>query len=61
MFANTKVSIISEGKQHLGAPLSSGPFVLKYTRDKIDEWIDKIRQLSTIAKTQLHTQLLLTD
>ena len=52
LFANTKINITTEGKRHLGAAISSNEFRVKYVTEKVDEWIDELRRLSTYAKSQ---------
>ena len=42
LFTNTKINITTEGKSHL----------VKYVTERVDEWIDELRTLSTYAKSQ---------
>ena len=52
LFTNTKISIATEGKRHLGSAIGSNKFRVKYVIEKVDEWIDELRTLSTYAKSQ---------
>ena len=52
MFTNTKINITTEGKRHLGAAIGSNEFRVKYVTEKVDEWIDELRTLSTYAESQ---------
>ena len=52
LFTNTKISIATEGKRHLGSAIGSNEFRVKYVIEKVDEWIDELRTLSTYAKSQ---------
>ena len=53
-FAGTGVNITTEGKRYLGAALGTEAFVSAYVKEKVKEWISKIKHLSQIAKTQPH-------
>ena len=52
LFTNTKINITTESKRHLGAAIGSNEFRVKYVTEKVDEWIDELRTLSTYAKSQ---------
>ena len=52
MFTNTKINITTEGKRHLGAAIGSNKFRVKHVTEKVDEWIDELRTLSTYVKSQ---------
>ena len=52
LFTNTKINITTEGKRHLGAVIGSNKFRVKYVTEKVDEWIDELRTLSTYVKSQ---------
>ena len=53
LFTNTKINITAEDKRHLGAAIGSSEFRVKYVTEKVEEWIDELRTLSTYAKSQL--------
>ena len=52
IFKGTGVKITSEGKRHLGAALGSASFRKSFMQEKVDEWVNEIRVLSQIAKTE---------
>ena len=52
LLKNTKINITTEGKRHLGAVIGSNEFRVKYVTEKVNEWIDELRTLSTNAKSQ---------
>ena len=54
LFQGTGVNITTNGKQHLGAALGSRSFVESYMQDKVGQWVDIIKNLSVIARTQPH-------
>ena len=53
LFTNTKINITTEDKRHLGTAIGSNEFRVKYVTEKIEEWIDELRALSTYTKSQL--------
>ena len=53
-FENTQVRITTEGKPHLGAALSTQAYIDHYVSHKVQQWSNEIKQLSSIAHTQLH-------
>ena len=52
IFKGTGVKITSEGKKHLGAALGHASFRKAFVQDKVDEWVEEIRVLSAIGKTE---------
>ena len=56
-FQGTGVSIISEGKHHLGAALGSPSFITSFVEKQVTSWIKELQQLSDISV--FHTQLLM--
>ena len=52
LFTNSKINNTTEGKRHLGAVIGSNEFRVKYATEKVNEWIDELRTLSTYAKSQ---------
>ena len=54
IFADTDIKITSEGRKHLGAVIGSLNFKNEYIDGLIDEWIEEIKKLSEIAKTEPH-------
>ena len=54
-FKNTDVSIITtEGKSHLGAALGTEDFVQAFVNGKVQQWVEEVKHLSSIAQTQPH-------
>ena len=51
-FDNTKITITTETKRHLGAALGSRLFVKQYMYDNVMEWRSSILKLADIAKPQ---------
>ena len=54
LFQGTGVNITTNGKRHLGAALGSRSFVESYMQDKVGQWVDIIKNLSVIDRTQPH-------
>ena len=50
LFDNTKITITTERKRHLGAALGSRLFVEQYMYDNVMEWRSSILKLADIAK-----------
>ncbi len=53
-FETTGIGITVNGKRHLGAAIGKRSFVEEYVTKKVEEWVDQVHRLSTIAKTQPH-------
>jgi len=53
-FENTNVQISTEGKPHLGAALGTEAFVHEFVSKKVQQWVDEVLHLSSIASTQPH-------
>ena len=51
-FRGTGVNISVEGQKHLGAPLGTRNFAETFVRNKVQKWLNEVKCLSTIAKTQ---------
>ena len=54
LFDGSGVNVITDGKRHLGTSIGSRSFVVGYAQDKDWEWVDLVKKLSTIAKTESH-------
>ena len=54
MFKDSGVQITTDGKRHLGAVIGTKEFKHKYLNKKIDGWIDNVKALAQIARTQPH-------
>ena len=52
IFADTEIKVTTEGKRHLGAVVGNTKFKEEYINEKIKVWIQEIRMLSEIAKTE---------
>ena len=52
VFAGTGIQITSDGQRHLGAVVGSAHFRDEYVNKAIDEWIEELKVLSTIAKVE---------
>ena len=52
IFSGPGVKITSEGKRHLGAALGKDSFRKSYVKEKVNDWIEEIKVLSNIAKTE---------
>ena len=55
-FAGTGVNVTPDGRPYLGAAVGSAEYVENYVKSRVDSWLSIVRNLTTIAKTQL-TQL----
>ena len=53
-FENTNVQISTEGKPHLGAALGTEAFVHEFVSKKVQQWVEEVLHLSSIASTQTH-------
>ena len=53
-FANTGVSVTSNGRPYLGAAIGSREYVAGQVESKVNEWTSNIQCLATIAMTQPH-------
>jgi len=54
MFRNSPIMITTTGKRHLGAALGTNDFKVSYMKEKVNEWCEKLKRLSEIAKSQPH-------
>ena len=54
LFANTGVSVTSNGRPYLGAAIGSWDYVAGQVESKVNEWTSNIQCLATIAVTQPH-------
>ena len=51
-FAGTNVQITTDGKPHLGAPIGSLDFRKHFVDQKVQEWCNEVRVLSSIAHSK---------
>ena len=54
LFESSPINITIEGKRHLGAALGSTEFKNKYIDDKVLKWVENIKTLAFVAKSQPH-------
>ena len=52
IFRGIEVKIITEGKKHLGATILSEDCNASYVKSLVDNWIDQLKLLSKIAKSE---------
>ena len=49
LFAKTGMKIITDGQRHLGAVIGSNQYRKYYVTEKVEKWVQDIKELSTIA------------
>ena len=54
IFADSGVQITSEGRRHLGAALGTKSFTDAFVSKKVQDWVQEIDTLSSIAQSQPH-------
>jgi hypothetical protein len=54
LFTDTPIKITTEGKRHLGAALGTTEFKTTYIEQKVEEWCNRLKKHTTIAKSQRH-------
>ena len=54
IFKGTSITISTEGKSYLGGAIGSTSFIREFVGRKVQDWVDEIKTLSNIAKTQPH-------
>ena len=52
LFSETPLKITTSGKRHLGAAIGTPDYKKCYLEKKVNEWCDRIRALTQIAKSQ---------
>ena len=52
IFADSEVTITSDGTKYLGTPIGSETFMKASIEKKVAEWITEVEQLATIAKSE---------
>ena len=55
LFSSSKIQITVRGNRHLGAITEDPEFKIEYVNNKVDQWIEQINNLSSIAKTHPHS------
>ena len=51
-FADTDVKITTEGRPYLGSPIGTTDYIQSFVKNKVQEWLEELELLATIAKTQ---------
>ena len=54
IFRDTQIKITSQGRPHLGSPLSSKESVDQFVSEKITQWSEELLLLADLAKSQPH-------
>ena len=54
LFTGSDIEVTTRGHRHLGAVVGSAAFKDEYVRKHVDEWVNEVRCLSDIARTQPH-------
>ena len=55
IFGNTGIRITTEGEKHLGAVIGSEKYKDTFVKNKVEEWVQEVKELSEIAKTEPHS------
>jgi len=55
LFRNCPINITTTGKRHLGAALGTQEYKSSYINEKVDEWCNRLTNLTKIAKSHPHT------
>ena len=53
-FEGTCLNITTEGRRYLGSAIGQDTFVERFVESKVSMWVDEIKSLAKIAKTQPH-------
>ena len=54
LFHDTDINITCSGRPHLGLPLGTQQYKDQFISEKVSEWVEELRTLSTIASTEPH-------
>ena len=54
VFADTNVSVTSEGRPYLGSPLGTASFVSQFVEEKVEQWVGELKMLSDMALAHPH-------
>ncbi|XP_066925277.1 uncharacterized protein [Clytia hemisphaerica] len=54
LFEGTNIKITSDGRKYLGGSIGTDEFKTEYLESKVQEWIEEIKTLADIAKSQPH-------
>ena len=57
MFKDTSIKITTQGRRHLGACVRDTDFKTSYLTSKVDVWVQVIKRLSVIARSEPHCAL----
>ena len=52
LLSDTKITIITEGKRHLGAVIGCNDFLTKYANKKVTKWWSELKIISEFEKLQ---------
>ena len=52
--ADRDVKVTSKGRPYLGGALGTEEYIHKFVTDGVQEWVEELEQLATIAQTQPH-------
>ena len=54
LFHDTDINITCSGRPYLGVPLGTQQYKDQFISEKVSEWVEELRTLSTIASTEPH-------
>ena len=54
MFKDTLIKITTQGRRNLGACVGDTDFKISYLTSKVDVWVQEIKRLSVIARSEPH-------
>ena len=54
IFKDSGIIVTMEGQRHLGAVIGTEEFKKEYVMEKVTEWVEEVKALSDIAKTEPH-------
>ena len=57
-FQNTGINVTTEGHRHLGAALGSRNFLDDYVKNKVEQWVEEVDNLSNFQNSQTHNHRL---
>ena len=52
IFANTEIEISHTGERHMGAWVGSRAHKEKYVGDKVEKWVEDVKELARLAKDE---------
>ena len=54
IFEGSGLNITTEGRRHIGAVIGTNAFKDSFVSDRVTEWIEQVRKLTNIARTEPH-------